>query len=72
AMQEASLRRRRVSVMLGAIGLAVLFGSAIATIRFPGAIVPLLVLMVMGVVLLVVAFFLLRTSMAGILEPLEK
>jgi len=72
ANQAASLRRRKTSVLLGATGLAVLFGGAIATIRFPEVIVPLAIVMVIGVVLLIVAFSLIRTSVAGILQPPEK
>lgn len=72
ARQAASLRRRKASLLLGATGLAALFGGAIATIRFPGGIVPLAVVMVIGVVLLIVAFSLIRPTTAGILQPLEK
>jgi len=72
ANQAASLRRRKASVLMGAIGLAALFGGAIATIRFPEAIVPLAVVMVVGIVLLIVAFSLIRATTVGILQPLEK
>ena len=72
ANQEASLRRRKASVLLGAIGLAALFGGAILTIRFPEVILPLAVVMVIGVVLLIVAFSLIRATTAGILQPFEK
>lgn len=72
ADQAASLRRRKASVLLGAMGLAALFGGAIATIRFPEAIVPLAVVMVIGIVLLIVAFSLIRATTAGILPPLGK
>jgi hypothetical protein len=72
ASEAASLRRRKVSVLLGGAGLALLFGGGIATIRFPEAITPLAVVMVLGIGLLVVAFSLIRRTTAGIRYTLEK
>jgi len=72
ASQAASLRRRKASVLVGASGLALLFGGGIATVRFPETITSLAVLMVLGVVLLIVAFSLIRGTTAGIRHTREK
>ncbi|TLZ40984.1 MAG: hypothetical protein E6K19_09025 [Methanobacteriota archaeon] len=62
AEREAPERRRRMSLLTGAVGLGALFGGGILTIAVPGWILPLTGLMVVGVILLVVAFVLARGS----------
>jgi len=72
AAERAALRRRRASVVLGSIGLAALFAGGIAIVILPAAIVPLTLLMAVGVVLLIVAFFLARGQMGASLRALGK
>lgn len=72
ASEQAALRRRKASVALGSIGLAALFAGGVAIVIFPGAIVALTVLMAVGVVLLIVAFFLARGQMGASLRALRK
>jgi hypothetical protein len=62
AEREAPERRRKMSLLSGAVGLGALFGGGILTIAVPGWILPLTGLMVVGVVLLLVAFVLARGS----------
>lgn len=58
AEEEAASRRRKASLMAGLVGLGLLFGGGVVAIAIPGWILPLTGLMVVGVLLLVVAFLL--------------
>ena len=72
AQQEAAKKRRKLSIGVGVTGLVVLFAAGVATLLLPGAVAPLVGLMVAGVALLVVALFLVRNQTAGMLQVLEK
>jgi predicted MFS family arabinose efflux permease len=63
--REATRRRRKKSLIAGAAGLAILFGSGIGGVVVPGWIVPMTAVMVVGVILLVVAFILAGGSGIG-------
>lgn len=55
--------------MAGSAGLGLLFGGATAIVIAPGWVVPLVVIMVIGIVLLTVAFLLAsRSGFAGLGE----
>jgi hypothetical protein len=62
AEQAAAERRRKASLVAGAFGLAALFGGGALTIAMPEWILPLTGFMVVGVILLLVAFLLARGS----------
>lgn len=68
--RAAAARRRRASIRTGIAGLIVLFTSAIGAIVFLSAIVLFIALMVLGIGLILVAFLLIRTPVAGLLGPL--
>lgn len=53
---DSAARRRTLSVRLGSVGLLLLFAGAIAILAYPVASLPLLGLMIVGIILLVVAF----------------
>jgi len=72
AQRDAVGKRRKTSIGVGVTGLVLLFAASISSLIFPGAIVPLLVLMVVGLILLIVALFLARGQTSGLLKVLEK
>ena len=67
------MRRRKMSVAIGAVGLALLFGGAIASL-FLSSFTYLLfiVLEIVGLALIVVSFARLRRPAPGILRSTEK
>jgi len=72
AQRDAVGKRRKNSIGVGVTGLVLLFAGSIASLIFPGAILLLLVLMIAGLVLLVVALFLVRGQPSRLLKALEK
>ncbi len=73
AAETAALRRRRMSVALGAVGLVVLFGGAIASLLFASVTyAPFIGLEIVGLALIVVSFARLKRPAADTLHLPEK
>ena len=66
--RERATRRRRTSVRIGSLGLAVLFASGIGVFFSPGDAAAFLGLMAAGIVLLAIAFLLVRPKIQDVLE----
>ncbi|MGQ0796723.1 MAG: hypothetical protein ACT4OI_02490 [Methanobacteriota archaeon] len=65
--REAAMRHRRTSVRLGSAGVALLFVGAIGTLLSPDAVSFLIVVMIVGFVLILAAFLLIRRTAGGML-----
>jgi hypothetical protein len=73
AAEDAAMRRRKMSVAIGAVGLALLFGGAIASLFLSSfAYLPFISLEVVGLALIVVSFARLKRPAPGILRTPEK
>jgi hypothetical protein len=71
--EDAALRKRRVSVAVGAVGLILLFGGAIASLLFASiTYLPFIGLEIVGLALIVVSFARLRRPALGVLRTPEK
>ena len=67
------MRRRKMSVAIGAVGLALLFGGAIASLFLSSfTYLPFIVLEIVGLALIVVSFARLKRPGPGILLAPEK
>jgi fatty acid desaturase len=66
--RERATRRRRKSIMVGVTGIVLLFAAALGILALPGAVVPLLVMMIVGLALLIAAFVLAPSRMSLLLE----
>lgn len=66
--RETAARNRRTSVRIGTAGLFLLFLGAIGTLVVPAGANVLIVVMVAGLVLIVAALLLVRTSAGGIVR----
>ena len=62
--QEVAARKRRTSILAGILGLILLFAGSIAVIVSPLSALVLIVVMGTGIVLLLVAFLLVRGPIA--------
>ena len=66
------MQRRRMSVAVGAVGLIVLFGGAMASLLLSSFIYLFIGLEIAGLALIVVSFARLRRSTLGIMRTPEK
>ena len=66
------MQRRRMSVAVGAVGLIVLFGGAMASLFLSSFTYVFIGLEIAGLALIVVSFARLRRSTPGIVRTLEK
>jgi len=66
--KEQAARRRRTSIRIGAAGLFVLFASGVSVVLSPQNAAALIAVMAAGIVLLAVAFLLVRPKMLGLFE----
>lgn len=66
--KEQAARRRRTSIRIGAAGLLVLFASGVSVVLSPQNAAALIAVMAAGIVLLAVAFLLVRPKMQGLFE----
>jgi len=67
-LQDAvAARQRRTSILAGVLGLALLFAGAVGVIISPLTSLALIVVMSTGIVFLIVALFLARNPIVGLL-----
>jgi len=72
AAREEAMRRSRLSLRLGTLGVVLLFLGGVGVILFPGWTLYLLVAMVAGILLVGVAFLLVRSSVLTFTEVRTK
>ena len=61
-----AVRKRKTSILAGILGLVLLFAGSIGVLIAPSSALVLIVVMGTGIVLLLVAFFLVRGSIAAL------
>jgi len=66
--QERTLRRRRRSIAVGVTGIVLLFAAALGILATSVSTIPLLVVMIVGLVLLVIAFLIAPSRVSLFLE----
>lgn len=64
--EEVAARKRKTSILAGILGLALVFAGGIGVIVSPSSALVLIVVMGTGIVLLFVAFLLVRGPMAAL------
>ncbi len=70
AEREAAARKRTISIRVGVLGLVLVFGGAVGVIVSTADALLLIAPMATGIVLLIAAFLLVRTSAADLLQTL--
>ncbi len=70
AEREAAARKRTISIRVGVLGLVLVFGGAVGVIVSPADALLLFAPMAIGIVLLITAFLLARTSAGDFLQTL--
>jgi len=66
--QERTSRRRRRSIAVGVTGIVLLFAAALGILATSVSTIPLLVVMIVGLVLLVIAFLIAPSRVSLFLE----
>jgi hypothetical protein len=73
AAEDAAIRRRKIDVAIGGVGLVLVFASAVVTIVVPSLpLFPFIVLEIAGLALIIFSFARLRSRAAGFGRPREK
>ncbi len=70
--EEVAIRKRKTSLLAGTLGLALVFAGGIGVIVSPQSALALIVAMGAGIVLLLVAFLLLRGPMTALSRKAPK
>ncbi len=70
--REETARRNRWSVRLGTLGVFLLFLGGIGVVLFPTDALPLIAVMILGILLLLAAFLMLRGSLLKLPEDSTK
>lgn len=65
AAREDAMRKRGLSLRLGSLGVFLLFVGGVGTVIWPDSVATLLVVMVVGFVLVLAAFLVIRTVPGG-------